>query len=223
MPSKIFYRRRLPHIQPPEASYSITYRLAGSLPKSIIGELKEAYQADRLSTIGKYQGKDDPASQGALRKELSALQEAHFLKMDRYLDQALYGAAWLKDPAVAKIVMDSLHFVENNLKYWNIWSYCIMANHVHLECTLTPEAPALNTVMGSHKAFTAREANRYLGRTGNSFWQEESFDRLIRDENDFYHRVYYTLNNPVEAKLVKSWMEWPYSYVHPEIRKNIVP
>ncbi len=31
------------------------------------------------------------------------------------------------------------------------------------------------------------------------------------------------LSNPVEAKLVKSWQDWPYTYVHPEIRKNIVP
>ena len=223
MPSKIFYRRRLPHIQPPESAYSITYRLAGSLPKAIIGELKEAYQAERLRIMGKYQGKEDTASKEALANETVALRNAHFLKMDRYLDQALHGPTWLSNPKVARMVMDSLHFVENKIKYWDIWAYCIMANHVHLECTLTPVAPALNRIMKSHKSFTARQANLYLERTGNPFWQEESFDRLIRDEHDFYHRIYYAINNPVEAKLVKSWEEWPYTYVHPEIRKNIVP
>ncbi|MCB9294088.1 MAG: transposase [Lewinellaceae bacterium] len=223
MPSKIFYRRRLPHIQPPESSYSITCRLAGSLPKSITEELKEAYQAKRLGIASKYQGKDDAASKEALAKETLALRNAHFLKMDRYLDQALHGPTWLSNPEVARIVMESLHFIEHKLKYWDIWAYCVMANHVHLECTLTPVAPALNMVMKSHKSYTARQANLYLGRTGNPFWQEESFDRLIRDEDDFYYRIYYAVNNPVEAKLVKSWLDWPFTYVHPEIRKNIVP
>lgn len=91
MPSKIFYRRRLPHIQPPESSYSITYRLAGSLPKSITEEMKEAYQAEKLGILSKYQGKEDAASKEALAKETLVLRNAHFLKMDRYLDQALHG------------------------------------------------------------------------------------------------------------------------------------
>lgn len=123
----------------------------------------------------------------------TALRNDYFKKMDRYLDQALEGPKWLSDPVVAKILMDSLHFVEQDV---------------------------LNQVMKSHKSYTAVQSNRYLGREGK-FWAEERFDRLIRDENDFYRRIYYTSNNPVEAKLVDRWEEWPYTYVHPEIQKEI--
>jgi len=215
MPSKIRYRRRLPHIQPPGGTFSITYRLAGSLPKSIIQKLKDEYEGMRLEILGKYKG-DEKAAQ----KELSVLRNAHYRKMDCYLDQALEGPTWLSDPKVAEIVMDSLKYIEHNLKYWTLWSYCIMSNHVHLECTFTSGAPLLDRIMQSHKIFTAVRANRYLGRS-SQFWQEESFDRLIRDEEDFYNRIFYTINNSVEAGLVEKWQDWPYTYVHPKILKKI--
>jgi len=216
MEPNIFYRRRLPHIQPPEGCYTVTYRLAGTLPKSIVQKLKEAYQANKQEILDQYNGQEEAA-----KEELKALREAYFEKTDRYLDQALEGPTWLSDPAIAEIIKESLHFVENYLQYWTIWSYCIMSNHVHLEFTLAPKAPALSQVMKSHKNFTALHSNRQLGRKG-SFWQEESFDRLIRDEDDFFRRIFYTINNPVEAHLVKDWREWPHTYVHPEIRELLV-
>ncbi|MEK7277378.1 MAG: hypothetical protein AAB427_08520, partial [Chloroflexota bacterium] len=36
---EIFYRRRLPHWQPPGATIFITWRLYGSLPREVIGRL----------------------------------------------------------------------------------------------------------------------------------------------------------------------------------------
>ena len=35
---KQFYERHLPHIHPPDATFFITFRLAGSIPKAIIRE-----------------------------------------------------------------------------------------------------------------------------------------------------------------------------------------
>lgn len=48
-------------------------------------------------------------------------------------------------------------------------------------------------------------ANRLLGRTG-AFWQQEVWDRLIRDEAEFRRAVGYTLANPAKAGLV----DWPW-------------
>ncbi len=215
MRSKTNYRRRLPHIQPPGGDFSITYRLAGSLPISIIQQLKDEYEGNRLEILSRHKDNEKQA-----RESLSALREAHYRKLDRYLDQALHGPTWLSTPKITEIVIDSLKYIEQNLKHWTIWSYCIMSNHVHLECTLTPEAPPLHRVMQSYKSFTAVRANCHLGLSGQ-FWQKESFDRLIRDEVDLYYRIYYTANNPVAAKLVENWQDWPYTYVHPQIRKDI--
>jgi hypothetical protein len=41
MEDKIFYKRNLPHYQPPFATYFVTFRLANSLPRHIIEELKK--------------------------------------------------------------------------------------------------------------------------------------------------------------------------------------
>lgn len=73
---------------------------------------------------------------------------------------------------------------------------------------------SLAVVLHSLKRHTAREANRVLGCSG-PFWQHESFDHYGRDEREWARIVAYVLNNPVEAGLVKDWMEWPWSYCRP--------
>ncbi|MEK6622535.1 MAG: hypothetical protein AABZ13_08625 [Planctomycetota bacterium] len=50
-----------------------------------------------------------------------------------------------------------------------------------------------------------------MGRKGHTFWQRESYDHLVRDEEDFIKACYYTLNNPVKAGLCMKAEEWPLS------------
>lgn len=209
---KVFYRRRLPHLQPVEGDFSITYRLYGSLPKSIIKTLSEEFERKKLDAFDKYRYEE------AIKKVHASLREEYYQKVDAYLDQALNGPTWLNEPEVAQIIVDSLKYIEEELKYWTIWSYCVMPNHVHLECTLSQLAPSLYRILQLHKSYTAIHANSILERSG-PFWMEESYDRLIRDENEFYNRVFYTINNPVKAKLVEKWDDWPFTYLHPEIKK----
>ena len=52
------------------------------------------------------------------------------------------------------------------------------------------------------KGFTAKRANQMLGLTGTSFWQEESYDRLVRNGEEFERIKYYIEQNPVRAGLV---------------------
>jgi hypothetical protein len=54
-------------------------------------------------------------------------------------------------------------------------------------------------IMQSLKRFTALEANRILGRRG-TFWAEESYDRLVRDQREFARIAEYIENNPVLAE-----------------------
>ena len=69
----------------------------------------------------------------------------------------------------------------------------------------------LSTITKSIKGHTAREANRILKRTGEKFWQQESFDHWPRDEDEFFQIIRYIENNPVNAGLVKSPEEWRWS------------
>ncbi len=57
-------------------------------------------------------------------------------------------------------------------------------------------------MLQSVKGYTAREANRILQRTGQPFWQSESFDHWIRDEQEFKRVQNYIEQNPVRAGVV---------------------
>jgi putative transposase len=61
------------------------------------------------------------------------------------------------------------------------------------------------------KGNSAREANNILGRTGQSFWQEESYDHWARDEDEFYRIIAYIENNPVKAGLASLPEGWAWS------------
>jgi putative DNA methylase len=65
--------------------------------------------------------------------------------------------------------------------------------------------------MQSLKGFTAREANKILRRTGEPFWQRESYDHWVRDEQEFGRIRAYIENNPVRAGLVARAEDYPWS------------
>ena len=50
----------------------------------------------------------------------------------------------------------------------------------------------MSEILKSWKGFSAREANRVLKRTGTTFWQVESYDHLIRDDEDLHRCCHYT-------------------------------
>jgi REP element-mobilizing transposase RayT len=131
-----------------------------------------------------------------------------FLLLDRELDRARYGPTWLKDIRIAKTVINSLSHGEDHLELYRLSAYVVMSNHVHV--LLWPTA-LLRRITKSIKGFTAREANRILDRTGKKFWQEESFDHVVRSEDEFYRIKRYIERNPVKAGLVKRPEEWPWS------------
>lgn len=90
-----------------------------------------------------------------------------------------------------------------------------MPNHVHMVFTpllrTSDEYYSLASIMGSLKGYTAREANALLGRKGQ-FWQHESYDRAVRDEEECMRIIAYVIENPVKAGLVKEASEWRWTY-----------
>ena len=46
--------------------------------------------------------------------------------------------------------------------------------------------------------------------TGRSFWQEESYDHLVRHEGEFEKILSYIEENPVRAGLVRTVLEYPF-------------
>lgn len=104
-------------------------------------------------------------------------------------------------------MQDALLF-HKGAKY-KLHAWVVMPNHVHV--LLTPlEDVHFPTIMHSIKSYTANEANKIAGRSGQ-FWQLESFDRYIRNLKHFVGVIRYIENNPVKAGLCRSPEEWPFS------------
>jgi len=131
-----------------------------------------------------------------------------FVWMDRHLDQAAFGPTWLKREEIAKVVVDALRHGADTLHHYGLHAFVVMANHVHV--LLTPLVPAPK-LLRSVKGFSAREANKVLGRTGEPFWQSESYDRWVRNDVEFGRIERYIVENPVRAGLVSAPGEYRWS------------
>ena len=202
-----FYRRHLPHYQPPGATLFVTFRLHGSIPRQVIAHLQEMAESleRRLARL--------PPEERIRR--LHDAQKQMFARWDACLDQASTGPRWLQKEAIAQVVADALHHL--NGKKYDLLAYCIMPNHVHVVFKPLPTSPQsdeyypLADIMQSIKGFTARQSNRLLKRRG-PFWQSESYDHVVRDEEELNRIVEYVLFNPVRAGLVESLEAWKWSY-----------
>jgi putative transposase len=224
---KQFYRRKLPHRHSPGATLFVTFRLAGSIPKSVI----QHYREEKLYLEKQARRNGAEHSKEMALHHLQELQlDFHrkwFRKFEDVLHQETLGPTWLKDSDVADMVAESLHYL--NGRSYDLSAFCIMSNHVHavfrpllderslIEISgsnplrFETTASTLSSIMDSLKGYTARKANKVLGRTGQ-FWEAESYDHEIRNSESMARIVRYVLNNPVKAGLVKDWHEWPWNW-----------
>lgn len=181
----IYDRGYLPHWDFPRALQAVTFRLADSVPATTI----KKWEAE-LHTIP-----DDKERHRQLHRLI-----AHY-------EDAGNGAAIFRDPACAKIMQDELlrhHGIRYQLHDW-----CIMPNHVHV-LTMLLEDNTLAEVVKQWKGSTSVQLNRLLGQAGR-LWQQDYFDRYIRDMDHFYDCRSYIRNNPVKAGLCEKPEDWRWS------------
>jgi putative transposase len=131
-----------------------------------------------------------------------------FAIMDRLLDEARSGAFYLRQPRIAAMVVEAIQYNANILGHYGLHAFVVMPNHVHL--LATPKV-ALPKLMRSLKGITAKRANAMLALTGHPFWQEESYDHLVRDQSEFENVRNYIEENPVRAGLVTEASEYRWS------------
>jgi len=178
-------QNRLPHWQQGEAWVFVTWRLGDSLPKAKLDQWKEARDIWK-----KYH--PEPWDE-----KTEAEYHDHFSRqIDEWLDQGS-GSCVLKDPANGKIVADALRHFDG--ERYELASFVVMPNHVHVLFRPLGDH-ALADILKSWKGFTARVINKRIGKTG-ALWQDDYWDRLIRNERHFFKVVEYVRENPVKAKL----------------------
>lgn len=128
--------------------------------------------------------------------------------MDRQLDAARSGPTFLKNPLVAAAVAETLFVGEREWKLYELFAWVVMSNHVHV---LSQPHKLLRAVTRAVKNSSARKANLFLGRSGQRFWQDESYDHWVRDGKEFERVIQYIEWNPVRAGLVEQPGQWPWS------------
>lgn len=111
-------------------------------------------------------------------------------------------------PGTAEIILDSLHWLENN-KIIDLEAAVVMPDHLHFVAGLL--SGTLPDLMRRLKTFTSKEVKRLLDYDDH-VWQTQYHDHAIRKDEVMTDVVLYCLNNPVRAKLVKDFHEYPYWY-----------
>ena len=173
-----FYRRYLPHLYVADQPIFLTWCLHNSLPPN------RAFPKPSL-----------PSGQA-------------FAALDRLLDETRTGVFYLRQPAIADMVVEIIHHNADDLKRFDLHAFAVMPNHVHM--LISPQIP-LPKLTRTLKGYTAKRANQMLGLTGTPFWQEESYDHLVRDQAGFDRIKKYIELNPVRAGLVVDASEYPWS------------
>jgi putative transposase len=177
----VLYRRHRPHWFPPNRAIFITWRLQGSIAAAELHRILRAVE-----------------DKTPLR----------FARLDAALDKAKSGPMWLGDARVAEIVMRAVLRGDSELGHYELDSYVVMSNHIHILLWPKIDVPKF---MNSLKACTAKSANAILQRTGSRFWQDESFDHWVRHEAQHLKIRAYIENNPVKAGMVARPEEWMWS------------
>ena len=106
----------------------------------------------------------------------------------------LAGEQSLLTPPERTIIVEALrHFHKQR---YELFAYVIMDDHVHV--LAQPIAPhELRNVLHTWKSYSARCLQKQFGRQG-ALWQNESFDRIVRDEQEFQEKARYILHNPLK-------------------------
>ena len=234
---EVITRRCLPHWFVPGAAHFVTYRLYGSLSESALQELRSRKEA----LLGKEpkQGETRAKYSSDAHKTLFGIYDG-WLDQDtniRWLAQPalaamvrtnLYHHQGSKYHLLAYCIMPNhvhvlLHPTEvpsprgaGDLSALNEEQ----ASSLHHE--ETDEKPVgeqqdnnspLSTIMHSLKSYTAHEANKILKRSG-TFWQSESYDHWVRDDDELERIVNYIAVNPVKAGLADCPQNWLYCSAH---------
>jgi len=216
---KYHYIRNLPHFQPGGYVFFITSRLACTIPHQIFKKNKYKYN-DSIKYISEM---NDVKKKAALYHQI---QQDEFLRYEKILHSAKYGNVWLKDPAIALILSNALHFHDKNR--YDLFAFTIMPNHFHVilkpieiksekkNTSIEKDYFSLENIMRSIKGFSGKEANKYLGKKG-AFWQHENYDHVIRNNDELLRTINYILSNPVKAGLCKTVNDWEWNYINPEL------
>jgi len=141
-----------------------------------------------------------------------------FARTDDWLDHKP-AVRYLADERLAAQVVKSLKHFDG--ERYDLIAWAVMPSHLHwVFCPRPAWLQTLGSTAGdrsprqrieqSINRYTAMECNQLLNRTGG-FWQRESYDHCVRDEEELERIIAYIHANPVRARLVKCATDYAFS------------
>jgi REP-associated tyrosine transposase len=120
---------------------------------------------------------------------------------------------WILPNRARDIVMETC--LRGDGHRFELHALVVMPDHVHL--ALTPRWDESGTfsipeVMQEIKSVSAHRISKETERIGR-VWQEESFDRALRREEDLLAKIQYMASNPMRAGLVKTAAEYHWIWI----------
>jgi putative transposase len=122
--------------------------------------------------------------------------------------KCVQGRTIFQVPENAQILMDALYRYREKRVYL-LHEFVLMPEHLHL--LLTPsETTSLEKAMQLIKGGSSFDIHKQRGQKMD-IWQQGFHDWTIRDLDDWRAKTEYIAMNPVRARLVGSFRDWPYS------------
>ncbi len=189
LPLKV-YMRHLPHWRQEGATYFVTFRLADSLPQVKLNELKHLRR--------EWENRHAPPWN---TEALKILDRQVAERVEGWLDQGM-GSCLLKNPSHAALLTEAMHHFDG--ARYELGAYVVMPNHAHvLVRPMMCDDQPLEAILGCWKQFSSRRINKQTGDKGE-LWQDECYDRIVRDEEHLYHCLQYIGRNPGKAALARN-------------------
>ncbi len=188
------YHRTLPHWRQKGATYFVTFRLADSLPKVKLDMLRREMDMWRQS----HPNPSDEVREAFVRERMQ--------RVERWLD-AGHGACVLRKENLRREVEARLQRFDNDR--YILGAYAVVANHAHVAVRPLGDQK-LEVLDGAWKRYSAAVINQIRGSQG-TLWQEESFDRIIRDTPHLRKVVRYIEKNVEHSGsfwLRPDWVDW---------------
>ena len=126
-------------------------------------------------------------------------------------------------PEARQVVLDSCLFF-NNQRY-KTYAVVIMPDHVHWLMQPLPKSDhkywTLASIIHSIKSYTSKQVAKVMNHIG-IVWQDERYDRIMRDEREFLETWNYIRENPVKANLSEIAERYPFFWQMDSVDKSSV-
>ena len=111
------------------------------------------------------------------------------------------------------IALEAVRFWDTSK--WIVYAAVILPDHVHLLSQPLPREEVgffdLAEIIHSVKSFSAQKISQRRGVKG-TIWQDERYDRIVRDEAEFLEKWQYIRNNPLKEGLASHSEDYPWLY-----------